>query len=244
MDLEKDYRELYDHWHQEYLKAKLTSLNQQKVSRYKQLKQKIEKTGVEDSDPILKNKILQTYKENISFLVKDLLKMREIKIINTALSLEEIEKNLLTEPEKLFYKNLVRSVKGFKKLKAMQDTGMELDVTGEDFDVQLESKEIPRVAKSQESSVEKDISSEGGEEQEIEIERAPKTSLAKKGVSQCEKEEMEYTIVRFLKDCPAIMGADLIKYAPFKKEDLASLPSINAKILISEKFAEEINIEK
>ncbi|MDI6847935.1 MAG: hypothetical protein QMD23_07425, partial [Candidatus Bathyarchaeia archaeon] len=45
--------------------------------------------------------------------------------------------------------------------------------------------------------------------------------------------EREYkrAVLRFLKDVPAIIGADMETYGPFKVEDVASLPFENAKIL-------------
>lgn len=46
--------------------------------------------------------------------------------------------------------------------------------------------------------------------------------------------------VRFLKDVPAIVGADLKVYGPFKKEDVGVLPLDNAKILIKQGIAAEI----
>lgn len=47
-------------------------------------------------------------------------------------------------------------------------------------------------------------------------------------------------ILRFLKDVPAIVGADMKTYGPFKVEDIASLPIENTKILIKQALAESI----
>ena len=47
-------------------------------------------------------------------------------------------------------------------------------------------------------------------------------------------------VLRFLKDIPAIMGADMKPYGPFKVEDIASLPRENAKILVKRRLAEKI----
>jgi DNA replication factor GINS len=41
----------------------------------------------------------------------------------------------------------------------------------------------------------------------------------------------ELIVVRFLQDIPEIVGVDLRTYGPFKKEDVASLPSANAYAL-------------
>ena len=53
-------------------------------------------------------------------------------------------------------------------------------------------------------------------------------------------EEFDYILIRFLKKTPPLVGIDLINYGPFQKEDLAYMPSKNAKILLNEKFAEKI----
>jgi len=44
--------------------------------------------------------------------------------------------------------------------------------------------------------------------------------------------------IRFLKDTPAIVGTDFKTYGPFKKDDIAALPSENAKIFIKVGIAE------
>jgi DNA replication factor GINS len=43
--------------------------------------------------------------------------------------------------------------------------------------------------------------------------------------------------VRFVKNIPAIMGADMKSYGPFAAEDVASLPALNAQILIKQGLA-------
>lgn len=47
-------------------------------------------------------------------------------------------------------------------------------------------------------------------------------------------------VVRILREIPAIIGSDLKTYGPFKPEDIASLPIENAKILIKQGAAVEI----
>lgn len=43
--------------------------------------------------------------------------------------------------------------------------------------------------------------------------------------------------LRFVKSIPAIMGADMKSYGPFVAEDVASLPELNAKILVKQGLA-------
>ena len=50
------------------------------------------------------------------------------------------------------------------------------------------------------------------------------------------------TALRFLKDIPSIIGADMKTYGPFKAEDVASLPVENGKILVKQGLAEKIEV--
>jgi DNA replication initiation complex subunit (GINS family) len=248
MDLQKDYDALYAHWHKEFLQVEITPLSQSQYNRYQNFLQEIKGHTLETSVPALKKKIFQKYKDNISFLYNDLLKIREIKIINTALALQEINLSHLIEPEQLLYKNLIRSIKGFNKLKAMKDTGLETDLELEGFPVKEATPLESRESKAPSEKVVQEVEREEKHSQEEEI--RPSTSETERDISlgeissQLNKSEIEYILVRFLRDCPALIGADLINYAPFQKEDIASLPAPNAKILIMEKFAEKINVTK
>jgi DNA replication factor GINS len=48
--------------------------------------------------------------------------------------------------------------------------------------------------------------------------------------------------LRFLKDVPEIIGADLQTYGPYKAEDIASLPVENAQIFVKQGLAEKIEV--
>jgi len=48
--------------------------------------------------------------------------------------------------------------------------------------------------------------------------------------------------LRFLRDIPAIIGADMKTYGPFNAEDVASLPAENAKILAKQGLAERVEV--
>ena len=48
--------------------------------------------------------------------------------------------------------------------------------------------------------------------------------------------------LRFLKDVPEIIGADMKIYGPFKAEDVGSLPTENAKILIRQGLVEKVEV--
>lgn len=48
--------------------------------------------------------------------------------------------------------------------------------------------------------------------------------------------------VRFMKNIPAIMGADMKSYGPFSAEDVASLPELNVQILVKQGLANIIDV--
>jgi DNA replication factor GINS len=54
------------------------------------------------------------------------------------------------------------------------------------------------------------------------------------------REKKKYLILRFLQPIPAIIGPDMKTYGPFKAEDLATLPTQNARILIKQGAAVEV----
>ena len=49
--------------------------------------------------------------------------------------------------------------------------------------------------------------------------------------------------IRFLKDVPTIVGADMKTYGPFKEEDVASLPAENAEVLIKRGVVVEVEAQ-
>jgi hypothetical protein len=48
---------------------------------------------------------------------------------------------------------------------------------------------------------------------------------------------IEYVKVRFLKEIPSIVGADMKVYGPFKEGDIAELPKVNAEVLVKQGVA-------
>jgi len=57
-----------------------------------------------------------------------------------------------------------------------------------------------------------------------------------------EKGEMK-RVLRFLRDVPAIIGADMKLYGPFIPEDVAGVPAENAKILVKQGLAVAVEVK-
>lgn len=56
------------------------------------------------------------------------------------------------------------------------------------------------------------------------------------------KKDRKTTALRFVKEMPEIIGADLKTYGPYRVEDIASLPNDNAGILIRQGLAEKVEV--
>ena len=87
------------------------------------------------------------------------------------------------------------------------------------------------------------------EEEEIVLELRPsfekfqavlRDSVRGKTAESEEKTGQTRKLLRFLKEVPAIVGADLKMYGPFAAEDVATLPAENARVLVKRGVAMEV----
>ena len=217
MDLTKDYEKLYNHWLAEFQNPELTNLTQDLFEDYKKIVAYINAYKEEKKDK-LKEKLLKSYQDNFNYLLKDFMKIRKEKIMKSGLSLIEIDLDKTIEAEKLLYQNIVAALKGYKKVK-------DLTINEE------EEKSEPLKSRDIEGDKRPEIKENSNS---ILTEMAIESDIVKK--------EINYLLVRILENTPALVGIDLKNYGPFQKEDIATLPVKNAKILIFEKFAEEIEL--
>jgi DNA replication initiation complex subunit (GINS family) len=229
MNLKIEYEKLFKHWRKEFEKVHLTQFSEESLEKYKQIQEEL--NNVKRDHDELGTILVEKYINNFNYLLEDLLKLRKIKIVNFSLNLKELEIDKLLEFEKVFYKNIVSSTKGYEKIKAYSDSKW----TNKDslYNV-IEERHIVREGNLTEGSrlEEKDVADKL-QEKEIDYQ-----------VPERNDKDIEYTLLRFKEHCPAIAGVDLLNYGPFKRDDLAYLPQAHAKILILDKIAEEIDISK
>jgi len=249
MNLEEAYKALYNQWREEFGQIELTELKESTFKEYKKNINKLNHLNLEKKD-LLKEKILESYKNNFDYLFNDLLLIREIKVINKALILEELDFDKVIPPEKMLYQNVVSGIKGYNKMKALSL-----------FDDTSQSVKLKK--DQNQKSIETEKSFEGIEQQSSQKELSERNNINikrdREGITESasdvaadqgmilgkeEKSEISYYMIRFVKRAPAIVGVDLINYGPFKEQDVANLPEVNAKILLMEKFAEKIEIEE
>ncbi|MBY9004850.1 MAG: hypothetical protein KGD73_12815 [Candidatus Lokiarchaeota archaeon] len=218
MNFKKEYEDLYNQWISELEQLNLTDLSEEDYSRYQEIKAKINNYNLIDNIP-LKIQLIKEYQNNFNYLFDDFLQIRKIKIMNSAMALEEINLNHLIEFEKKFYQNLVGSFKGYNKIRTVSL----LEKPQEELLLEVTTKPIS----------EKEVLEEPEKIEKIKPEES--TPLQ-------EDTDYQYTLVRIVKKTPPLVGVDLKNYGPFEKEDLINLPVKNAIILINEKFAEKIEL--
>lgn len=225
MDLKKDYQELYKRWLKEINDKEISNFSQEEYMRMRDLLKNIKDLSVIDKDPI-EIQLIEAYQKNISFMIEDFISVRKLKIINSALILQEINLEDLIETEKLLYQNLVSTFKGFDKTKSLTYSKGPIDVEKASLittESALESDESGFIRTSKQDSIIQDSSQKEGENLEEPI-------------------EYNYTLIRIIKETPELIGLDLKIYGPFQKEDVVNLPGKNANILVNEKFAEYFEI--
>ncbi|MHA1509458.1 MAG: DNA replication complex subunit Gins51, partial [Promethearchaeota archaeon] len=182
-----------------------------------------------EEKPVVEFSLFTSYKKRFTYLFNDFLKIREVKILNYALSLKDIDLNDVIEAEKLFFQNLVSTIKGYKKLKklALYDDQEPLEL--EEILINDEKLDIdPPIKESAE---------------EYSIETMINSQLEKVEISKPNNEvNYNYMLIRFNEPSPPLVGIDLINYGPFQINDITNMPYKNAKILIYEKIAEKIEL--
>jgi DNA replication initiation complex subunit (GINS family) len=67
-------------------------------------------------------------------------------------------------------------------------------------------------------------------------------SLLQEQTPKSSQEPLKRVVLRFSKDIPKIVGADMKPYGPFIVEDLASLPVQNAKIFVKQGLAVIVDV--
>ena len=221
MEIAKEYEKLYDHWYEEFQEINLTELDDKTFILYNKILKTVNNHHENNNNP-LRYQIFNYYKENFNYIFDDLLRIRKLKIINSALALKDIIIQHVTEAEKMLYQNIVSSVKGFDKVRAIS--------MYEEGDYQELVSETETEAIKTEKSESTDLKIEENEKESSEL------------TTKRDKELIRFTLLRFLRKTPPLVGIDLLNYGPFEKEEIANIPSQNAKILILEKFAVKIEI--
>jgi len=173
----------------------------------------------EDKGPLDKNsvkaKLLEHEARNVERMLKELLSIRYRKILKTISRLHRAPVELLTTEEAKMCQNLVSFENAYTEFAKNLMQGQQTQITA--------TVTQPNLIQAQTASP--------AEAPEQKPEPKPQTHVAHKRLT-----------IRFIKSIPAIMGADLKSYGPFKAEDVATLPALNAQILIKQGLAVAVEV--
>jgi len=105
-------------------------------------------------------------------------------------------------------------------------------------------KTLPREALTTEEEIIRKEAGSLSEFYQTLLEDVMRGHLVPSKFERLETKKSQKTVVRFLRDIPAIIGADMKTYGPFKREDVAALPMENANILIKQGVAAKVEVEQ
>ena len=223
MDLKKYYDELYNQWLNEFENDDITPISNELLVNHEKIVKELEELQFNEKNGLILE-LMNVYKKNLVFLLEDLRKIREQKIIVSAFKQQPLNLDNLLEYETWLYQNLLSIIKSFERMKNLKTIEI-----GEEIKKQADIIKTTEIEKISQQKLE-----QANEIDTIKSEESVPTTI--------KKVDIEYLIVRFLKDAPPLVGTDLKNYGPFNRDDIACLPLKNAIILINEKFAEKIEV--
>ena len=212
------YNELYAAWKREVSEPTLGGLPADFYSRLGDyIKRLLEKKDAPEQKSVKVN-LLVHEEQNVRVMVEELFDVRYKKIIDVITQTQKIPTEVLTPEEVRISRAFFSFEDDYTRFAKNQMQGQSAPQRQAAADLESEapaiSVEPPKVA------------APAGEVPKVVI-----VKLAPKRVT-----------VRFSKPIPAIMGADMKSYGPFVAEDVASLPELNAKILVKQGLAVLIEV--
>lgn len=151
--------------------------------------------------------LLEKEAKNVQRMLSELLDMRYRKIVKTITKLHKVPIELLASEEAKMCQSFVGFANAYQQFAKSLQEGQDGPIT-----VTI-VQSTPTVSAT--------------------IEEKPKAETKPPVVHVTHKR----LTLRFNKAIPAIMGADMKSYGPFAAEDVASLPALNAQILIKQGLA-------
>jgi DNA replication initiation complex subunit (GINS family) len=207
------YNELYAAWKREVSESTLGALPADFYSKLNDyIKQLMAKKEAPEQKSVKVN-LLAHEEQNVRVMVEELFNVRYKKIIDAITETQKIPTDVLTPEEVKISKAFFSFEDDYTKFAKSQMQGQDVPQR-EGAKVEAE---VPIVVVAEPPKV------------AAPVEEVPKVVIVKPAPKR--------VTVRFSKPIPAIMGSDMKSYGPFVAEDVASLPELNAKILVKQGLA-------
>ncbi|MCW4028105.1 MAG: hypothetical protein NWE92_00450 [Candidatus Bathyarchaeota archaeon] len=206
------YSELFEAWRREVTDSSLGALPPDFYTKIGAYLKRIKEENRPDQKSIKLN-LLVREAENVDAMLQELLSLRYRKIIKATTKTQRIPTELLTTEEAKMAESFVGFAEAYQKFSQnlLQGETTKIAAPIEPLKVVIRTETPPATT-------------------------TPPQTQASLVTPQVHVTHKRLTL-RFTKAIPAIMGADMKSYGPFQPEDVASLPELNAKILVKQGLA-------
>lgn len=206
------YSELYDAWRREVTGSSLGALPPDFYAKIVVYLKRIKEENRPDQKSIKLN-LLVREAENVDLMLQELLSLRYRKIIKATTKTQRVPTELLTTEEAKMTESFVGFAEAYQEFSQnlLQGEATKIAAPPEPIKVVIRTENPPTTT-------------------------TPPQTQASLVTPQAHVTHKRLTL-RFTKAIPAIMGADMKSYGPFQPEDVASLPELNAKILVKQGMA-------
>ena len=207
------YNELYAAWRREIDNASLGGLPPDFYSKLADYLKHIREENPADQKSVKVNLLAQEA-QNVMRMLEELLENRYQKIVKTITDNQKVPTELLTVEEARMSENFVAFTGAYQKFSEELLQG-QAQMPEKPVTVQVQAP-IPTVTIKAPTA---------------QAQPAPIT------VKLITESSHKRAVLRFTKNIPGIVGADMKTYGPFVAEDVASLPVENAKMLVKQGLA-------
>ena len=201
------YQELYAAWRREIDDSTLGGLPQDFYVRIAEYQRRINEDRISLDKKSVRVGLLEKEAQNVQRMLGELLDMRYRKIVKTVTKLHKVPVELLATEEAKMCQSFIGFANAYQQFSKSLMEGQEAPITVTIF------QSSPTMSATIEEKNKSEI-------------KTPAVHVTHKRLT-----------LRFNKAIPAMMGADMKSYGPFVAEDVASLPALNAQILIKQGLA-------
>ena len=218
------YNELFAAWKIETETSELSSLPSDFYVRIVAYLKNLNEANSTSAEKSVKVTLLAHEAVNARHMVEELISVRYRKIVKQIIAGQKVPAENLAVEEASLSSNLSPSADDYNKFIAALLSGQVATL-----------REVPTAGKVESTKVE-----------EPKVETIPPPAKAVP-VAQAEPAvastpSSRRVTVRFLKPVPSIIGADMNSYGPFLVEDVASVPELNARILVKQGLAKLVEL--
>jgi DNA replication factor GINS len=203
------YNELYAAWRREIEDPTLGGLPPDFYSKIADYLKRLNEDQSALDKKSVKVSLLEVEAKNVRRMLSELLELRYRKILKTVTKLQKVPIEMLTSEEAKMCQTFVGFSNAYQEFSKSLLEGQPTPITVTIVQPAAQAAAVATIVETPKAEP-----------------KPPVVHVAHKRLT-----------LRFTKAIPAIMGADMKSYGPFVAEDVASLPSLNAQILIKQGMA-------